>query len=147
MIPTVGSRAPDRGAWVTQEIDQDLRGVEPALLSGAHDAGEHLLCLGTPCRAVGRRCAAKRCLLGVTVLVWFGGVQPINDRNWPSDLNRLAWAEIDEARVTIHNIRDLRYRSTTDWDERWYTATYDTRELQGVDFFTVDRARAVTSRR
>ena len=76
-------------------------------------------------------------LLGVTVLVWFGGVQPINDRNWPSDLNRLAWAEIDGARVTIHNIRDLRYRSTTDWDERWYTATYDTRELQDVDFFTV----------
>ena len=38
--------------WVTQEIDQDLRGVEPALLSGAHDAGEHLLCLGTACRAV-----------------------------------------------------------------------------------------------
>lgn len=76
-------------------------------------------------------------LLGLAVLGWFASLHPSNDRDWPADQDRLAWTEVDGTAVVVHNIRDFRYRSATDWDERWYDATYDTRELQGVDFFTV----------
>ena len=84
-----------------------------------------------------RRGVGAVALLGLSVLGWFTTLQPSNDRDWPTDQRRLPWAEIDGPVVVIHNIRDFRYRSTTDWDEGWYDASYDSRELQGVDFFTV----------
>ena len=36
--------------------------------------------------------------------------------------------------VTIHDVRDFRYRDTTDWDASWYDATYDTRQLSRAWF-------------
>ena len=90
-----------------------------------------------PWRLGSRRRMGFVALLGVAVLGWFGTIRPSNDRDWSPDQRRLAWVEIDETLVTIHNVRDFRYRSTTDWDARWYEAAYDTRELEGVDFFTI----------
>ncbi|QSQ27227.1 DUF4105 domain-containing protein [Pyxidicoccus parkwayensis] len=65
---------------------------------------------------------------------WVRTVQPSDQRDWAPDLARAARAEVDGTRVTIHDVRDFRYRSTTDWDASWYTATYDTRELTGAWF-------------
>ena len=36
--------------------------------------------------------------------------------------------------MTIHRVRNFRYRSEDDWDERWYDATYRLDELQRVWF-------------
>lgn len=64
-------------------------------------------------------------------------VEPSNDRTWQPDVARLAQATIDGDRVTLHNIRDFDYRSETDYTVRYYDATFDLRELEGVDLFTV----------
>ena len=61
-------------------------------------------------------------------------VRPSHTRNWTEDQARLSWAEIDGTQVTVHNIRDFRYSSTTEWDERWYDATFDTDDLRRADF-------------
>jgi hypothetical protein len=53
------------------------------------------------------------------------------------DQARLPWAEINGPLVTLHDIRDFRYRSTTDWDENWYDATFDLRELEGLDLYVI----------
>lgn len=63
------------------------------------------------------------------VFVWTRTVQPSLTRDWAPDLVRAARADVQGSRVTLHDIRDFRYRSTTDWDASWYSATYDTREL------------------
>lgn len=63
------------------------------------------------------------------VFVWTRTVQPSLTRDWAPDLVRASRADVQGSRVTLHDIRDFRYRSTTDWDASWYSATYDTRDL------------------
>lgn len=75
-------------------------------------------------------------LLGV-VLGWFSTIRASSERDWSADQARLPRAEIDGPLVTIHDVRDFRYRSEEDWDARWYDASFDTRELEGVDLFVV----------
>ncbi|WP_426731603.1 DUF4105 domain-containing protein [Myxococcus faecalis] len=65
---------------------------------------------------------------------WAFSHAPSNQREWAPDLARMARAEVEGSRVTIHDVRDFRYRSTTDWDASWYTATYDAKELTGAWF-------------
>lgn len=68
------------------------------------------------------------------VYAWMTSVKPSTERDWAPDLARAAHARVDGPLVTIHNVRDFRYRSTTDWDESWYDATYDTRLLSRAWF-------------
>lgn len=68
------------------------------------------------------------------VLTWWTMLEPSHERRWSATQARLPRAEIDGPRVTLHNIRNFRYRTPKDWDEDFYDATFDTRDLQGVDF-------------
>src|SRR5262245_66599043 len=45
--------------------------------------------------------------------------RPSNERDWQPDVARLATAEIRGEQVTVRNVRNFRYRSATDFDERW----------------------------
>lgn len=64
-------------------------------------------------------------------------VEPSNDRDWQPDVARLASASIDGDRVLLRNIRDFDYRSETDYTVRYYDATFDLRDLEGVDLLSV----------
>lgn len=114
-------------------------------LTGAGAEGAHLvralpaLVLAGAAVAVWRR-GSKRAAAAVVVAGcaavygWVRTVRPSDQRDWAPDLARAARADVDGPRVTIHDVRDFRYRSTTDWDASWYTATYDARELTGAWF-------------
>ncbi|MBI5507057.1 MAG: DUF4105 domain-containing protein [Deltaproteobacteria bacterium] len=65
--------------------------------------------------------------------VRWSAVEPSNDRDWQNDVAVLTTADIDGDRVTIHNIRDLEYRSETDYTPRYYDKTFDLRELDSAD--------------
>jgi hypothetical protein len=67
--------------------------------------------------------------LCAAVFAWTRTVQPSLTRDWAPDLVRVAHAEEEGTHVTFHDLRAFHYRSTTDWDAAWYSATYDTREL------------------
>jgi hypothetical protein len=69
------------------------------------------------------------------LLVWWSTIRPSNDRRWQPDVARLPTAEVDGDRLTIHNVRDFRYRSETEFTERWETRTYDLSQLDRLDFF------------
>jgi len=114
-------------------------------LTGAGAPGPHVarallaLVLAGGAVAVWRRSSrlAALVVMGVgcaAVYGWMRTVTPSGQRDWAPDLARAARAEVDGPRVTIHDVRDFRYRSTSDWDAAWYTATYDTRELTGAWF-------------
>jgi hypothetical protein len=88
-----------------------------------------------PRRRFARRTTA---FLGVGVLA--GGVlfattvRPSNDRDWSPDQARLATATFAGDTVHVRNVRNTRYRSTTDYDVQWEDRTYDLGRLESVWF-------------
>jgi hypothetical protein len=62
---------------------------------------------------------------------------PSNNRDWTPEQAVLARAEIRGNRVTVHNIRDCRWRSFTDFDVAHYDKTFDLDKLSEVDFIVV----------
>lgn len=73
-------------------------------------------------------------LVAIVLLYWLL-IPPSNDRAWRKDVAVLPHADINGNRVTVHNIRNFEYRSTTDFDVRYYDKTYDLDKLRTVDFF------------
>jgi len=73
----------------------------------------------------------------VIVLVWWLAIPPSNDRNWQPDVAVLPYATIDGDRVTIHNIRNVDYRSEADYTVRYYDRTFDLATLRSMDGFLV----------
>lgn len=72
-------------------------------------------------------------LLAVTILAAVPHVRvPSHDRVWTPDGDRLARAAHNGREVTITNVRNARYRSTTDFDVGWETRTVRLDELESV---------------
>ena len=64
-------------------------------------------------------------------------VKPTNVANWSPDQVVLAYAEIDEPLVRVHNIRNCEYRTESDYTVRHYDKTFNLNELSSVWFFVV----------
>jgi hypothetical protein len=82
-----------------------------------------------------RRALAVWALGFAAVLVWWNTLQPSNDRDWQPDVAKLAWAEIRGDELTFHNVRDIDWRSETDFTPRYEDRVYDLSKLRGVDLF------------
>lgn len=59
-------------------------------------------------------------------------VRPSLDRDWTKDQKILARATIDGDLAKITNIRNINYRSTTDYDVHYYDQTFDLNKLNSV---------------
>jgi hypothetical protein len=70
----------------------------------------------------------------VGYLVLIAVVRPSNDRNWSTDQARLPSAVFSGDSVRVQNVRNARYRSTSDFDVRWEDRQYDLRKLESVWF-------------
>lgn len=77
--------------------------------------------------------------LGVFLLIvaWWIVIPPSNNRDWQDDVAILPYATIQDNLVTIHNIRNLNYRTETDFDAHYYDKTFDLSTLDAVDFSAV----------
>lgn len=58
--------------------------------------------------------------------------KPSNVRNWNSDQTVLPYADIAGSQITIHNIRNFTYASTTSYIENYYDKTFDIQKLKKV---------------
>lgn len=67
------------------------------------------------------------------LLLWLNLIPASNDRDWQPSVARLATADIEGDRVTVHNVRNFRYRSVSDFDQKWEIRTYDLSRLNQVD--------------
>ncbi|MCB2147087.1 MAG: DUF4105 domain-containing protein [Deltaproteobacteria bacterium] len=76
-------------------------------------------------------------LFALVLAAWWLLIPPSNDRNWQPDVAVLPWAEIQEHRVTVHHIRNVDYRTETDYTVRHYDRSFDLRELRSLDLFLV----------
>jgi hypothetical protein len=80
-------------------------------------------------------------VVGVTIftlafgvlLLWWRRIPPSNDRDWADDVARMTTGVVTGSQVTLHNVRCFDWRSTTDYDPRWETRTYDLDRLSTVD--------------
>ena len=71
----------------------------------------------------------------VAVALWWASIAPSNTRDWTPDVARTARAAFHGSSVTIQNVRNFRYRSESDYDQRWETRTYNLDRIRGVDLF------------
>jgi hypothetical protein len=79
------------------------------------------------------------CLGGV---LW-STIRPSNERNWAPEVRNSPWAEVSQDGVsgdgvsgdvvTLHNVRNFKYRSETDFDSLYETRTFKVSELTEVD--------------
>ncbi len=85
-----------------------------------------------------RRHPIRRILLAIVATAMAGYlllvllVHPSNEREWSPDQQRLATAEFSADTVRVKNVRNARYRSTTDYDVHWEDRSYDLRRLESV---------------
>ncbi|QDE82780.1 DUF4105 domain-containing protein [Myxococcus xanthus] len=114
-----------------------LTGAGPEGAHGGRALGAVLLAAGA---VVAWRRHSQRAALSVigvgcvAIWGWTQTVRPATQADWAPDLTRSARAVVEGPHVTLHDVRDFRYRTTSDWDASWYSATYDTRELTGAWF-------------
>jgi Domain of unknown function (DUF4105) len=82
-----------------------------------------------------------RAILGLTaytvgflgVLVWWNRLRPSNDRVWADDVARMTTGTVSGSIVTLHNVRNFVWRSTSDYTQRWETRSYELDRLESVD--------------
>jgi hypothetical protein len=81
--------------------------------------------------------AGAMVLVAALAAGWWFRLRPSNDRDWRPEVARLATAEKRGERVTVRNVRNFRYRSVDDFDERWEERTYDLGRIEGLDVFFI----------
>ncbi|MBN2578704.1 MAG: DUF4105 domain-containing protein [Pirellulales bacterium] len=68
---------------------------------------------------------------------WLKTWAPSNDRDWIDNMAVMPSAEFQGDRVTMHDIRNCRYRTKDDYDLSYYDKTFDLNRLTSVDFIVV----------
>ena len=69
------------------------------------------------------------------LLLWWFSIPPSQDRDWQPDVAVLPYATFAGDAVTIHNIRNIDYRTETDYTVRYYDKTFDLSKLRTADLF------------
>lgn len=71
-------------------------------------------------------------LIGGTILITHFSTHPSNDRVWSADQSVLSYADIQNNLITVHNIRNFTYASTTSYTPHYYDKTFDINTLKRV---------------
>jgi hypothetical protein len=69
-------------------------------------------------------------------LVFLLVTKPSNDRNWSVDMTELSSASTDGDLVTLNNVRNNTYRTTSDFDVKYYQGKYSLSALEKVYLLT-----------
>ena len=73
----------------------------------------------------------------VVVLALWLQIRASNDRDWQPEVAVTPYAVIKGDLVTIQGVRNLDYRTETDFTPRWESRTYDLSKLDSVDLVAV----------
>jgi membrane protein implicated in regulation of membrane protease activity len=72
----------------------------------------------------------------VVLAVWLA-IPPSNARDWQPDVATLPSADIDGDRVIVHNVRNVEYRTETDYTVRLEDRALDLSKLRSLDLFLI----------
>ncbi|GFK95972.1 hypothetical protein NNJEOMEG_03845 [Fundidesulfovibrio magnetotacticus] len=87
-------------------------------------------------RRRGRALAAWLCGFALFA-AWWSAIAPSNQRDWQPDVAVLPYAQVQGDLVTVRNIRNVAYRTETDYQPRYHDKTFDLKKLEGVDLIAV----------
>lgn len=82
-------------------------------------------------------------ILGLVSIIILGAIilnlitEPSNNRQWVDDQKILPHAEFNNNLVTIHNIRNFSYTSTSSYEAKYYDKTFDLDKIEGVWYAVV----------
>ncbi len=76
-------------------------------------------------------------ILATIAAIAYYAHQPSNDREWRPEVARLPQSTIEGDSLRVENLRDFRWTSETEFEERWIPATYDLRTLEQIDAIVV----------
>ncbi|GGH25531.1 membrane protein [Alsobacter metallidurans] len=82
-----------------------------------------------------RQAAVAFAACAIGLIGWWLTIRPSNTRDWTPDVARTAHGEIVGDRLTVHDVRNFRWRSDTDFDQAWDTRSFDLGKLEGADLF------------
>jgi hypothetical protein len=82
-----------------------------------------------------RRASLAGYALFAAVLVWWIAIPPSHDRPWRPEVAVMPRAHIDGDTVRFTGVRDFKYRSRHDFDEKWIEREVQISHLTGVDFY------------
>ena len=71
------------------------------------------------------------------LVVWWLRIPASNLRDWQPEVSVTPWATIEGESVTIHGVRNLGYRTETDFAPNWEDRTYDLSKLDSADLIAV----------
>lgn len=71
-------------------------------------------------------------IIGTALIITHFVTAPSNDRDWSLDQSVLPYAKINDNLVTIHNIRNFTYASTTSYTPDYYNKTFDVSKIKKV---------------
>jgi hypothetical protein len=71
------------------------------------------------------------------VLLWWGAIEPSNERDWQTEVATLPHVTQEGDFVTLHNVRNFDYRTEQDFAPRYDDRTFDLRQLDAVDLIAV----------
>ncbi|WP_285259764.1 Lnb N-terminal periplasmic domain-containing protein [Halopseudomonas bauzanensis] len=79
------------------------------------------------------------------LLVWWGTIEPSNQRDWADDLAHTTTGVVDGRQVRLDNVRNFHWRSQHDYDIGWESRVYDLSRLRSVDMVTSNWGLAAIS--
>jgi len=100
------------------------------LLGGWIGSGLVALIAPAPCRRPGRFLFA---LLALAVVLLWLRLTPSHHRDWADEVAQMLEAELEGSQLTLHQVRNFRWRSPEDYDIRWETRRYDLDQLVSGD--------------
>jgi hypothetical protein len=73
-------------------------------------------------------------IAGLLAVSWWGSLKPSLLRDWASDQKILPNVVFSGNVIRVENVRDFRYRSTSDYDVRYVSETYDLDAIDSLYF-------------
>lgn len=67
------------------------------------------------------------------LLVWWHRLRPSNERVWADDVAQMTTGEVTGTQVTLDNVRNFDWHTSTEYTQRWETRSYDLERLATVD--------------
>jgi len=123
------------GGWAALALS--ISGPQPAALqitlAVAVGLATLTVLLGMASRRWRWRALGGYLVMFVAVLAWFFGLEPRNDRDWVAENAVLPRATIEGDVVTVHDVRNLAYRTETDFTPAYDDRRYELSRLEGVD--------------
>ena len=67
------------------------------------------------------------------LLVWWGSIAPLQDRQWADDVAQPLRARLEGNTLVVDNVRNFRWRSETDYDIAWERRSYPLDQVRSAD--------------